>query len=348
MNEPSALKGLGCPRCGGMVPIPEGQAIVICPFCEMRSVVHSENGVRRYQVPLQIDRPSAENAFHKFLSSNMAIAGSVKREARLNEVLLMHLPFWATWGRGLGWIFGQKKVGSGDRSHYESRESKVLQEMTWNSAACEVGEFGVTQVNLEGRPMEPFDAVELHRTGMVFEPTGSSHEALEQARTQFENTINRKADLDRVSQSFVRIVRPRQGLVYYPLWVMRYTYRERDFQVVVDGFSGETLYGKAPGNLFYRAGVLVGGMAFGSFLSIDVAYLVIGTSSKDNSTGFAIAVFFAGLAAMFFAYRRYRYGEHYEFRRRFAASGGGTGMTPALPDSLRQAGDILKQLGLFQ
>ncbi len=145
MSDPSALKGLGCPRCGGMVPVPEGQAIVICPFCEMRSVVSGENGIRRYNVPLRIDQNQAETAFKKFISGNMAIAASAKRQAHITEVLVMHLPFWATWGLGLGWVFGQKKVSSGKNTHYEPREVKVLEEMTWNTAACEVGEFGVTQ-----------------------------------------------------------------------------------------------------------------------------------------------------------------------------------------------------------
>jgi hypothetical protein len=347
MTEENALQGLGCPRCGGMVPIPEGQAIVICPFCEMRSVVRGENGVRRYQVPNRIDRAAAEKAFQKFLSSNMAIAGSVKKEARLTEVLTMHLPFWATWGRGLGWVFGQKRVGSGNDAHYEAREVKVVQEMTWNHAACEVGEFGVTQISLEGRPLEPFNADGLHRSGMVFEPTGSAHEALEQARTTFEKSIGGKANLDRVSQSFVRILNTRQGLVYYPLWVLRYDYRGRNFQVVIDGFSGEALYGKAPGNLYYRAAVLVGGMALGAFLSIDVAYLVAQSDGKNNSGGFAIAVFVAGLAAMFFSYRRYRYGEHFEYRKRFSEPGG-SALSAALPDSMRQVGDVIKVLERFQ
>ena len=31
MSETQAMKGLGCPRCGGVVPVPEGQVIVRCP-----------------------------------------------------------------------------------------------------------------------------------------------------------------------------------------------------------------------------------------------------------------------------------------------------------------------------
>jgi hypothetical protein len=345
MNDKTALKGLSCPRCGGMVPIPEGQAIVICPFCEMRSVIRGENGIRRYQVPNQVDRPGAEAAFKKFLGNNMAIAGSVQREAKLTEVLLMHLPFWVTWGRALGWVLGRKKVGSGEHRHYEPREVKVTQEMTWNTAACEVGEFGVNQISLEKRPLEPFDADQLHHSGMVFEPTGSAIDALQQARGQFEKDVNQKADIDQVSQSFVRIVQQRQGLVYYPLWVLRYEYRGRTFQVVVDGFSGKVLYGKAPGNLYFRAASLVGGMALGAFLSIDVAYLVV-SGGDDDSFGFALAVFVVGLASMFFSYRRYRYGEHYEFRQSYAKMGS-SGDAGAF-GALKQAGDLLDKLEVFR
>src|SRR5690606_41752721 len=50
-------------------------------------------------------------------------------------------------------------------------------------------------------------------------------------------------------------------------WVLRYLYRGRAFQVVVDGYSGKVLYGKAPGNTIYRAAVLVASMAVGALLA---------------------------------------------------------------------------------
>jgi hypothetical protein len=41
-----------------MVPVPEGQIIVACPYCEMRSFVRGERGLQRYQVPKRVERPS--------------------------------------------------------------------------------------------------------------------------------------------------------------------------------------------------------------------------------------------------------------------------------------------------
>ena len=229
--------------------------------------------------------------------------------------MLVHLPFWTAWGRALAWVFGQKQVGSGDNRHYEPREVRVAEDMTWNNAACDVGEFGVRMINLNGRPLEPFDADALHRSGMVFEPVGSAEQSLDVAKQTFEERVRNKSRLDRIAQTFVRIIRPHLGLVYYPLWVMRYLFRGRSFQVVVDGFSGEVLYGKAPGNVFFRALVLVGGMMGGSILAVTVAGLIMLNSNSDNALGGAAIFFVAGLALMWLGWRRYRYGEHYEYLR---------------------------------
>ena len=343
MAGQDALKGLNCPRCGGMVPIPEGQVIVICPFCDMRSVVRGEAGVRRYQVPLRVDRDQAEKAFHGFLG-NWAIARSVPREAKITEVFMAHLPFWATWGRVLAYVFGVEVHRDDKTTRRTPKEIKVLQDMTWNGAACDVGEFGVTAINLEGRQLEPYSSDELHHTGMVFEATNSSVEALEQSRVFFDNQVRQKASLDEVSQSFVRIIRPRQGLVFYPLWVLRYDYRGRAFQVVVDGFSGEVLYGKAPGNVFYRAAALVGGMAAGSFVTVDVAYLL--ANQNSNSAGDAgLAAVVIGVGIMLFAFRTYRYGEHYEFRRKIPGlSGAGSFSLGGKGAAVGQAMDVLRTM----
>jgi hypothetical protein len=345
MSQDNALRGLSCPRCGGMVAVPEGQAIVLCPFCELRSVVQGERGVRRYQVPCRVERQRALQSYQKFFDSSLAMAGDVARKAQLQEVLLVHLPFWAAWGRGLGWVFGRKQVGSGDHKRYEPREVRIVEELDWNGAACDVGEFGVSRISLQGHPLEPANPDQLHRSGMVFEPVGSSQEALETARQSFQAALQQKARLDQVSQSFGRILRPRLGLVYYPLWVMRYLYRQRSFQVVVDGFSAEVLYGKAPGNTLYRAAVLVGGMAAGAFIGIDVPAFLLASSSEDTPVMAALAVFAAGMGIMYAAYRTFRFGEHHEYRRyKDAAS---AGLPFQLLGGVKEAGQLLNEIRRF-
>jgi DNA-directed RNA polymerase subunit RPC12/RpoP len=320
MNQKESVHGLACPNCGGMVPIPEGQAIVRCPYCELRSLVRGERGLRRYQVPVQVDRARAEATLAQFLSSSRAIAEGAEKTASLEESFLAYLPFWVNWARVLGWVLGEEKKGSGDNTRYEPREIKIAEDMTWNGAACDVGEFGVESLPIKDQTFEAFDYDTLHAAGMVFEPIGSLSQARETSEEDFQGRVRSMANLDRVSQVFVRFIHNRMGLVYYPLWVLRYLYRGRAFQVVVDGFSGKVLYGKAPGSTIYRAAVLVGGMILGALLAVDVSALLMtwaANSSGDDPEGLvcgSLVVVGLGFGAMAAAYRKYRYGEHYEYR----------------------------------
>ena len=318
MSEAESTHGLNCPNCGGMVPIPEGQVIVRCPYCDLRSFVRGERGLRRYQVPQRLERDPAINVMRKFFGSSVAIARNLAREAQLDEAFLVYLPLWTVWGRMAAWAFGEVRVGSGDKARYEPREVRLVQEMTWNGAAADVGEFGVNQVPLTDQEMEPFDAEALHRQGMVFEPVSSFTEALKTAESVFETDVRNRVNLDRISQLFLRLFRHRTGLVYYPLWVLRYLYRGRAFQVTIDGYNGKILYGKAPGNTIYRAGRLVVGMAVGAFLAIDATSAVLYTlGDSDDGTGILLLVlglFLSGVALMYTSYRAFRYGEQYEYR----------------------------------
>jgi hypothetical protein len=192
--------------------------------------------------------------------------------------------------------------------------------MHWNGAACDVGEFGVDSLPLTTQQMEPFDPEELHARGMVFEPLGSQSDAQASAESEFQADVRDHAGLDRVAQIFTRLAQRRFGLVYYPLWVLRYLYRGRAFQVVVDGYTGKVLYGKAPGSTMYRAAVLVGGMILGAFLSVDLssAAFALAFQMEDDGVGTLLVIgaglFLAGLSIMVAAYRKFRYGEIFEYR----------------------------------
>ncbi len=312
-----ALLGLACANCGGMVPIPEGQPVVKCPFCEQRALVQGERGLRRYQMPRRVDRETALETLRGFLSGNWAIARDAKRRARLSEAFVAYVPFWTVWARVLGWVFGKEKVGSGKNKRYVPREVKIAQQMNWNQAACDIGEFGVNQIIMPRDQVEPFDPEALHETGMVFEPIGSQTEAENAARDSFMERAKNMSGVDRISQGFYRLVRRKIGLVYYPLWVMRYLYRGRAFQVVVDGYSGRVLFGRAPGDTLFRAGVLVAGMLIGAIIAVDVAALLFLAAFEGSDNGelalFALGAIVAGFAIMVAAYRRFRYGEAYEY-----------------------------------
>jgi hypothetical protein len=83
----------------------------------------------------------------------------------------------------------------------------------------------------------------------------------------------------------------------------------------VDGVQGKILYGKAPGNIFYRAAALVGGLALGNLIAVDGSALLFWLMSKSDEGGNLLIVLLGvavGAAVIAWGYRAFRYGEEVE------------------------------------
>ncbi len=309
----STSKGLTCPACANTVPVPEGARLVTCPSCRQRLFVQGDRGVRRWQLRRVVTRDQAQQTVLSFFNG-MNKAGDLKRNAQIQELFLMYLPFWRVMAYVAGWRLGRVRR---DKDSTKPIEVEVLEEMQWNDAAMDVSEFGVNHVPLSGKSMEPFDQDRLSAEGMIFEAAESPTDAVAEADTYFQQVARSKKSLSSTYMEKFHLLRQRLSLVYYPLWVARYQYRNRGYQVVVDGINNKVLYGKAPGNILYRAGALVVGMAVGNLLLVHgtaFAFQVMSFTSNHDNDGWAILLIppILGILAIVQGYRSFRYGEEVE------------------------------------
>jgi hypothetical protein len=304
-------QGLNCPSCGGVVPVPEGVRVVVCPFCDQRSLVQGERGVRRWQVCCRTSREDAVQSVKGFyVGINKAL--DLHSKARLSEVFLVYLPYWRVSATVAGWMFGRVKTG---KDKTKPAEVEILEEMHWNDAAVDVSEFGVHRVSISKQELEPFDPDQLRSEAMVFDPTESAVEALAEAEEHFLQRARGKQKLERKFFEKFHLLRTETSLVYHPLWVARYAYRKRSYQVVVDGVRGQVLYGKAPGNLLYRAAAMVVGMAAGTFIMVNgtiLAARVLLESVDDEGVALILLPAAIGISLITAGYRAFRYGEEVE------------------------------------
>ncbi len=316
---PDVITGLTCPNCSGALSVREGQRLVKCPYCSERSLVSGERGVVRYQVEGRIDRDRATQAVRGFWSG-LNKAFDLASRAQITEMFLAYLPYWRAQAQMAGWLFGEVSQGSGNSRHYVPREVQLMEPVDWTGAAGDVAEFGVDRISLAGTQFKAYDPEALHQQGMVFEPTGSETDARDNAQKDWDRHARNKSKLDRIGQVVLHFLRRSLAMIYYPLWVGRYTYRNRVYQVVVDGYTGSVLYGKAPGNIYYRALMLVAGTGLGSFVLVDglaLAFSILGSSHNSSSSGdlvlLAIPVV-GGAGLIYGGYRLFRWGEEIEER----------------------------------
>ena len=334
-------QGLICPNCAGVVPIAEGVRIVQCPYCDLHSLVQGERGVRRWQVARRIERAGAESAARGFLSG-MRKARDLSRAAKIEEILLVYLPFWRVEATVAGWLFGRVRK---DKDETKPDEHYVFESMHWNDAAVDVTEFGVHRIIVSRQDLQPFDSQALHAEAMVFEPSESRTAAQEEARAHFLYRGRTAAGQTRTTYENIQLLRPEFALVYFPVWLARYSYRNRVYQVVVDGVSGKVMYGKAPGNILYRAAALVAGLAVGNLVLVNGTILAGMAANDDDSVGLLLLPIAVGIGLIIYGYRQFRYGEEVEDKpKEFqkAATGPGQGLFGGVIPGLDSLPEMMK------
>jgi hypothetical protein len=311
--------------------------------------VQGDRGVRRWQLRRVITRDQVQQTVTSFFNG-LNKAGDLKRKAEIQELFLVYLPFWRMMAYVAGWRLGRVRR---DKDSTKPVEVEVLEEMQWNDAAVDVSEFGVNRVPIAGKNFEPFDQDRLSAEGMIFEATESPTDATAEAAAYFQQVARSKKSLSSTYLEKFHLLRQRFSLVYYPLWVARYQYRNRSYQVVIDGVNNKVLYGKAPGNILYRAGALVLGMAVGNLLLVQGTYValqILGSTSSSNDDGWALLLVppDLGILAIIKGYRSFRYGEEVEHldreARKAVKKDQGVSWTSLLEDSINLNREVKKWL----
>jgi hypothetical protein len=231
---------------------------------------------------------------------------------------LVYIPYWRVRADVIGWVFGRERrtrtVNNRVETYYVDVEKKIQKTFDRTYAACDVAELGVRKVNLAGDKMMPVNFEQLQSEGMLFNIVSSEHDITLQAQAEFTEEAVNSAKVDQITFQHNDLVRPAVNIVYYPLWVVRYVFQNRTYQVVIDGEDGTVCYGKAPGNNLYRAVVGIFGTAIGTYLL--TLFGVFGIVGDGDSAKGAIAVYIfcviIGIAIISWAYRKFRYGGEIE------------------------------------
>lgn len=306
------VTGLSCPSCGGTLEVAPGLRVVTCPFCDTPLLAVGEVGIRRFAVAAEVDAERAREVTRGWWRRGWNKDPRLAREAETAEAFLCFLPFFRVEADAIGYAFGteqrRRTVGSGNNRRTETYEVDVERRaekhLDETFPAVNVAEWGVQRVDLGGDRLLPYDGEALGRQGMVFPPTASESAILSAALAAFAEQADPARGLHRVRFRFLETLRERLTVVHYPLWVVRYRFRDRSYQTLIDAQDGELAYGKAPGNDLYRALMLVGTQAATCFVATTA--LQWGDTSHDHGWIFLLAALCFGVIG--WGWRKFRYG----------------------------------------
>lgn len=309
------IRGITCPACAGELDIRDGIRTFNCKYCGTLLTSKGDNESIKFYVPKKISRDDAINRMKAWLGKGMDKAKGLASKAVVEDAFLVYIPYWRVRADVVGWVFGQEKrtrsVNGRTQTYYVDVEKKIQKPFDNTFAACDISELGVNKVNLVGDEIRPIDFDTLERDGMIFNIISSRNDVSGAAFGEFKTSARSEANLYNVTFEHYNLVREDISVVYYPLWVTRYSFMNRTYQVVIDAEDGTISYGKAPGNNLYRAVVGIFGMGVGTYMA--TLFGIFGLTGLDEAGffGYIIALVF-GIAVMTWGYRKFRYGGEIE------------------------------------
>ncbi|MBM4248976.1 MAG: hypothetical protein FJ149_06010 [Euryarchaeota archaeon] len=264
---PELSINLSCPSCGGALSMEEGAKLTNCKYCDALLGVEGEGGVFKTTFKSNVAEQQATGVLKNWFGKGLK-ARDLTARAAITELYPIYLPFWRMSARAAGWVCGyeeRRRTDSQGRVHVEriDMERMVLRDFEWSQIACDAGDLGIKSLrNLRGEAL-------LHEEGSIptFEATTSATDARSQGETSIRNMARQSANVPKITFEKIHVVPRYLGLVFYPVWIGRYEYAGRSYFATVDGVTGQTISGRAPGDPLYRAAIMTGGSAAGGIMT---------------------------------------------------------------------------------
>ncbi|OGS56719.1 MAG: hypothetical protein A3K60_02525 [Euryarchaeota archaeon RBG_19FT_COMBO_56_21] len=297
--------GLNCPTCGGAISVPEGENVVNCNYCSSTLFVEGDQGVTTIAFKNKVLQDGVMTQTQSWWRRGWK-ARDLPKMGKVTEAYPIYLPFWKANTRVAGWICGYEERRHTDQKGNTTveripKEAMVLNDYVHSEIACDPGDLGIrTLKNMMGETS--FADFEMIPT---FEATTSKDDAVTRANKEALTKAKASARVPHVTFERLHVFPRSLTMLYYPVWVVRYSYHDRMYMDTVDGVTGQVLSGRAPGDPLFQSLAMTGGSVVAGLIA--AGSLIYGLNYAEGYEIPAVG-FLIGLGVLFLAYRFFRHG----------------------------------------
>ena len=246
----AVAQNIRCSHCGAPVEFKPGELIATCKYCGFTTVI--ETGAPfNFEHSLLLNKynsAQADELIKGWMRSGFMKPDDLARKSKILEKNLVYLPFWV--------------VSAETKTSYKGvferisppivKDGKIQKEYNWLVLAREAAGFPTREydVPLEGKV--PYDFRKIEGFAKVLNSEITREEALELAKQQIE-ALHRyllKQDVDKIIEIYTEINVKQAVYLHAPVWFVKYEYKGKTYQLILDGAAGMALKGDIPSSKF--------------------------------------------------------------------------------------------------
>ena len=239
-----------CPHCGAPIAFEPGEILATCKYCGFTIVIETGQTFS-YEHSLLLnkyDPAQVEEQVRSWMREGFLKPSDLARKSKITEKQLVYLPFWVV----------SVEAKSTYKGIFEritpavTKEGTIEKEYDWLVLARKGTEFPTRDydVPLEGKMVYDFRRIEAF--AQIFNSEVDKADAEEQAKAEIESNHRFLAqqDVDRIIEIKTEIKIEETVYLHAPLWFIKYDYRGKVYQLIIDGAAGTVIKGDIPAKGF--------------------------------------------------------------------------------------------------
>ena len=235
-----------CSHCGAPISFKPGEILATCKYCGYTIVIETGQPftfehsllLNRYDL-VSVDAPIID-----WMRTGFIKPPDLAKKSKIMEKNLVYLPFWVV----------SVEAKSSYKGIFERmapavvKEGKIEKEYDWLVLARKATEFPTKEYDVPLAGKIPFDFRKIEGFAKVLNSEIDKDDAVEFARQQIDQHHRYLAqeDVDKIIEMNTSIDVKQIVYLHAPIWFVKFEYKGKLYQLLVDGASGMVIKGDIP------------------------------------------------------------------------------------------------------
>ena len=246
----AVAQNIQCSHCGAPVEFKPGEIVASCRYCGFTTVIQTGKAFNfEHSIIYNSYSPEQmEQLARNWMRSGFMKPPDLAKKAKVTEKNLTYLPFWVVSVEAT-----TKYKGIFERiAPPIVKEGEIKKEYNWLVLARQASDFPTRAYDVPLAGKVPYDFRKIEGFAKVLNSEMEREQALEAARQQIDvhHRFLLQQDIDRVVEAQTSVDLKQMVYLHAPVWFIRYEYKDKSYQLIVDGAKGMVLKGDIPRSKF--------------------------------------------------------------------------------------------------
>jgi len=246
----SIVQEITCSHCGAPISFEPGEMIATCKYCGYTVVIETGKAFSFEHSMLQnkYDLTEIEEPIKNWMRAGFLKPSDLARKSKITEKTLMYLPFWVV----------SVEAKSDYKGIFERitppvvKEGKIEKKYDWLVLARKATNFPTREYDVPLTGKVAYDFRKIEAFAKVLNSEIEKNEAVELAKQQIEehHRFLAQQDVDRIIEMKNEIKINQRVYLHAPIWFVKYEYKGKTYELLIDGSTGTVIKGDIPSTGF--------------------------------------------------------------------------------------------------